>query len=627
MRSLLVLLIIVAGCTPLGKGTFSFDQACLGGDAWQTKDIDISRFRGQDITLRFNHVACGACTNEARYIDDIEFLDDKGNVLGAVEEESSEEFDFSDDMTQEATNRIRSELAFQPITDITLHPQEDQIVVDYYDPGPYSDDKLRLDGALIMAATIKELPYPSYVEVHYFRERIPYAKVRMAAEEILASLLGSMSPNQFLGSMIFTPLTEASPCPEDRQTLCNGDCVDILTDRSHCGGCDQACDGLCERGVCKKIVCGDYVCSEGENCPQENCCDGQKVNFYSDNNNCGACGKKCNADERCNQQQCTKLVCGDYICSPGENCPQENCCDGQKVNFYSDSNNCGQCGKKCASDERCVSQQCAKLVCGDYICSPGENCPQENCCDGQKVNLYSDSNNCGQCGKKCLSDERCSGQQCIKLVCGDYICSPGENCPQENCCNGQKVNLYSDNSNCGQCGRKCGEDERCYSQQCVKLVCGDYICSPGENCERENCCNGQKVNLYSDSNNCGQCGKKCASDERCTSQQCVKLFCGDYICSPGENCEQESCCDGKKVNLYSDTNNCGQCGKVCDVCVGRECRPATCGDRICSPEENCPQDSCCNGQRTDVRTDPMNCGQCGIRCGLVESCRSGVCSK
>src|SRR3989338_863870 len=35
------------------------------------------------------------------------------------------------------------------------------------------------------------------------------------------------------------------------------------------------------------------------------------------------------------------------------------------------------------------------------------------------------------------------------------------------------------------------------------LICGDNICHPGESCNKDNCCNGQKVSFDSDHYNCG----------------------------------------------------------------------------------------------------------------------------
>ncbi len=85
-------------------------------------------------------------------------------------------------------------------------------------------------------------------------------------------------------------------------TDCNGVCVDILTDTSHCGGCDQPCflpnvcdgSGVCGAGCNNGLVVCDGICVD--------------VNFNRDH--CGACGQPCPQDWICENR-----VCGDGSCT------------------------------------------------------------------------------------------------------------------------------------------------------------------------------------------------------------------------------------------------------------------------------------------------------------------------
>src|SRR3989338_8229982 len=46
-------------------------------------------------------------------------------------------------------------------------------------------------------------------------------------------------------------------------------------------------------------------------------------------------------------------------------------------------------------------------------------------------------------------------------------------------------------------------------------ICGNGVCESGENCEGDNCCNGETIELKFDRNNCGGCGRVCSSDLMC----------------------------------------------------------------------------------------------------------------
>ncbi|CAD5171745.1 unnamed protein product [Musa acuminata subsp. malaccensis] len=97
--------------------------------------------------------------------------------------------------------------------------------------------------------------------------------------------------------------------------------------------------------------------------------------------------------------------------------------------------------------------------------------------------------------------------------------------------------------------------------------------SPGPDCCRKQC-----VNVMTDNQNCGQCGKKCWFGQTC---------CGG------------SCC----VNVMTDNQNCGQCGKKC--WFGQ---------------------TCCGGRCVNVMYDPKNCGGCNKRCTKGCFCQFGMCS-
>lgn len=109
--------------------------------------------------------------------------------------------------------------------------------------------------------------------------------------------------------------------------------------------------------------------------------------------------------------------------------------------------------------------------------------------------------------------------------------------------------------------------------------------------------------------------------------------CGDGVCSSEETCTADSCCNGVEKWLDTDEWNCGACGVICDsdeTCEKGVCTSffiPSCGDAICSLEETCSADNCCGGISTNTDTDPYNCGLCGTVCGGDEDCKLGICTK
>jgi hypothetical protein len=134
------------------------------------------------------------------------------------------------------------------------------------------------------------------------------------------------------------------------------DCVDLQTDESHCGACDNACAG------------------------DQECCSGECRNTQSDESHCGGCGVACDDDQLCESGQC---VSAPPPCPPGQ-----KLCDGRCVKTAIDRRNCGKCGRVCDGKKRC--------------------------CAGQCRNLETDERHCGRCGRRCKNGERCRRGRCRK---------------------------------------------------------------------------------------------------------------------------------------------------------------------------------------------------------------------
>ncbi len=99
--------------------------------------------------------------------------------------------------------------------------------------------------------------------------------------------------------------------------------------------------------------------------PDENCdahemlCNGVCTDIKHSINNCGDCGKKCKADETCNNGKCSGC--------------EKTTCDSECVDLTSDANHCGSCDNPCAPN----------MVCSDSKC---ECAPDYTDCDGDPIN-------------------------------------------------------------------------------------------------------------------------------------------------------------------------------------------------------------------------------------------------
>jgi hypothetical protein len=147
-------------------------------------------------------------------------------------------------------------------------------------------------------------------------------------------------------------------------------------------------------------------------------------------------------------------------------------CDngGQAIctSLSSDPQDCGACGKVCASSFAagaiCSGGECQCLS-SQTFCPGGSN----SVCAA----LSTDPRNCGQCGHTCLSSEVCTNGHCGSCSAGLTACS------------GDCKNLLSDHNNCGHCGSHCDSSQYCLAGHCSSM-CRPACTAPSV------CCQGGK---------------------------------------------------------------------------------------------------------------------------------------
>jgi hypothetical protein len=165
------------------------------------------------------------------------------------------------------------------------------------------------------------------------------------------------------------------------------------------------------------------------------------------------------------------------------------------------------------------------------------------------------------CGEVQSSQICCpSGRPCCGTARRPVCCPLGGQCLGDSCqcpsgeteCSGACVNLLSDESNCGTCGKACPERVSCVDGSCE--------CPSGETD-----CNGRCVDLDTDESNCGTCGNTCPAGASCVDRSCV--------CPPGT-----FVCEDPDFGP-----SCVECGCGVECPDGRVC----CGGRCCPSGEVC----------------------------------------
>lgn len=246
-------------------------------------------------------------------------------------------------------------------------------------------------------------------------------------------------------------------------------------------------------------------------------------------------------------------------------------CNGTCVNLQSDKNNCGSCSTPCIDHcsngprKECIEGRCLK-DCGHGFIDP-----------------ETDPDNCVCCGNRCnqMPGGYCSG--------GCVIDCPGYG----------KVSPLSDN-HCGGCDIRC--------QVTLNESCRGYgicDCKPGYSR-----CNGICIETRNDTANCGACGIRCRPDQICYSGQCE--------CDTRWGNRE---CLGLCVDTWTNIDHCGDCSHSC---MGQGANEIP-GNRI----PTCTYGTChylCDGiHDTNLDTDTLNCGICGIRCAAWQNCVLGEC--
>ncbi len=401
---------------------------------------------------------------------------------------------------------------------------------------------------------------------------------------------------------------------------CDGDpsngCETKLDTSTNCGACGTSCNpanatGSCSTGSCKVVSCnsGYADCNSDPS-------DGCEVNTQSDASNCSACGTACSCPN--GTASCVSGVCGCSSCASGTADCDGSTANGCEINTNTDVNNCGGCGTVCNSTNG--TPICSGGTCS-ITCSSGFGDCNNSVTDGCETSLTTNTN-CGACGGSCNPTNgtgSCSTGACTVVACsGGYADCNGS------ASDGCEVNIASDPTHCGSCGKTCSSAGG--TATCTSGICG-IVCSNGYADCNSDPSDGCETSLTTTSN-CGACGTTCSNangSTTCSSGACSPICnsgYGDCDSNPDNGCE---------TNLNQNVNDCGACGTVCSCPNGRtpNCLNGSCGCSACSAGTADCDGNSSNGCETNTNTDVNNCGGCGAVCDSTNgtpSCSGGACS-
>ena len=333
------------------------------------------------------------------------------------------------------------------------------------------------------------------------------------------------------------------------------------------------------------VRCGDTVCNPASNCVK--CCPAQ-----------GGGGSCCPCYFSC-------TTTGSGLCNKQVACPP----DGRPF--------CGPPGHCCASNESCYRGS----ICLP-ICKPGEELCEDDCCPRgtECANLPLPGGRarrvctakcpggrtrcgltcCPKRGWKCVNPGRslCSPCDIGQKPCGRRCCARGSTCcdPQRGlCCKRNETCAgYGGVAKCCPKGtRACettsgsGNPICCKKGETCAQVADGSGTVPSANRRKYTCCPPNRAVSFGG----GVVAVCCPDGYRSLGGRFIlpaggggglccreDKLCGDTCCGtnsdPGIN---QTCCNGRCVSLFFDSNNCGGCGARCGPgtrCQGGTCRPA-----------------------------------------------------
>ena len=418
--------------------------------------------------------------------------------------------------------------------------------------------------------------------------------------------------------------TVDTDCTASAALCCDGKCVDPTSDAAHCGSC-KACPSVVHgTAACMAGKCGVGTCDTGFGDCDKDAANGCEVNTDTTVDSCGTCGTKCSVPS--GTAGCEKGKCTVATCSTGRADCNGKVEDGCETDLRTDVAHCGACTTPCTPPSG-TEMTCVAGACFLGACKTGfGDCDGDG--KGCETDLGADAKNCGACGTVCPSIPhavpKCGGGTCAVGTCevGFADCDGA-------LWNGCETEIAKDPENCGGCGKACATVSG-GKLSCVSGACGAAVCGPGfADCDVDPK-TGCEVSLATDVKNCGLCANACPTVAHATAG-CSAFVCGIGKCDTGyEDCFGGAT-DGCETSVLDNPDHCSGCGKACAAVANgtRACAAGACKIGTCNTGYDDCDGKLDTGCESKLASDPANCGKCGTACPkpshAAAACSSSTC--
>jgi hypothetical protein len=272
---------------------------------------------------------------------------------------------------------------------------------------------------------------------------------------------------------------------------------------------------------------------------------------------CHACGPAAPAG--------SGVLCGQTCCASGQRCVNGTCtattctapevlCNGVCVDLNTDVNNCGACGKGCPSGQPCTNGLCTTTT----SCTNGVK-------DGTETDVDCGGPSCPPCaaGKACLVGSDCQTNVCTAGICADFctgvVCPPQDQCHLAGICDpatGQCSNPVAPNGTACNDGNAYTQTDTCQNGVCTGS--NPVTCTALDQCHVAGTCDPTT----------GMCANPAAPNDTACTVNGTPGTCQSGICLTTCSLEGEMRCQGTGF-------------VTCDhgVWVFRDCAPGT----VCRP--------------------------------------------
>jgi hypothetical protein len=176
---------------------------------------------------------------------------------------------------------------------------------------------------------------------------------------------------------------------------------------------------------------------------------------------------------------------------------------------------------------------------------------------------------------------------------------------------------------CGVASAACSTTNDCCAGNACSTVGGAGLCCPTGYAH----CTAGATACEDVRSNPNRCGPSCRT---CPAASHANASCNNGVC--GLQCHAGwGDCDANPANgcetPLNTTTNCGRCANAGGMCPGVANGTPTCTGTPARCSAVCNQGyTLCNGRCVNLQTNTDHCGSCGHVCPVGQSCGNGVCS-